>query len=114
MSVTLEVLQEVEPYVGLIELVHNSVAHSNYDALVQNVELLQISQLAKEELLRRFPKPSNVTPPHWDFENEDEEFAEAYLRNPPDPGPLSQYTNHGWIDDEQAEVFRNHEFFKNR
>lgn len=112
MSVTLEVLQEVEPYVGLIELVHNSVAHSNYDALVENVELLQISQQAKEELLRRFPKPSNVTPPHWDFENEDEEFAEAYLRNPPDPGPLSQYTNHGWIDDEQAEVFRNHEFFK--
>ena len=64
----------------------------------------QFQRMPEAELLSRFPRPSNVTPPHWDFENEDEEFAEAYLRNPPDPGPLSQYSNHGWIDDEQAEV----------
>ena len=47
------------------------------------------SEESKEELLRRFPEPVPVNPPHWDVSEEEEEHTEAYLRNPPDPGPLS-------------------------
>ena len=53
-----------------------------------------------------------INPPHWDVSDQEEEHTDASLRNPPDPGPLSQYQNHGWIDDATADTLREDQQFK--
>ena len=47
MSVSPEVLQEVQPFLPTIEWMYNSVAHSDYDSLVNNVNAWPISEDAK-------------------------------------------------------------------
>ena len=71
-----------------------------------------ISEDAKAELFRRYPKLVQLTPPIGILRMRTRNLLKHISGTLPDPGPLSQYTNHGWIDDGQAEVFRNHEFFK--
>ena len=106
------VAPEFVPFLSTIELAYNSLRFSNYDQFMAQIMGYPFSEESKEELLRRFPEPVPVNPPHWDVSDEEEEHTEAYLRNPPDPGPLSQYQNHGWIDDATADTLREHQQFK--
>jgi Z1 domain/Type III restriction enzyme, res subunit len=53
------------------------------------------------DLLRRFPNRVPLASPSWQDPD-----AVAILRDPPDPGPLANLKNHGWITDAQASSFR--------
>ena len=55
-----------------------------------------------EQLLVDFPDPRPVRPPSW----EEDDGAEAKLRDPPDVGPLARLKPWGWITDERAMSLR--------
>lgn len=60
-----------------------------------------ITKQDAQEVFARFPdRPSR--PPNW----EEEDDAVAYISDPPDPGPLAKYKDHGWIPDEIAKKLR--------
>ena len=60
----------------------------------------------------RFPQPGCAAPAHWGDDNSDEDFTEAFATDPRNPGPLSEYQNHGWMDDANPESYRQNEFYK--
>jgi hypothetical protein len=55
-----------------------------------------------EQLLVVFPDPRPIRPPSW----EEDDGAEAKLRDPPDAGPLARLKPWGWITDERAKSLR--------
>jgi hypothetical protein len=63
---------------------------SDYGAFVDLVngysQRGEISSSDAEDILETYPNPNPVTAPLWD----DEEGVEAYLKDPPDPGPLAE------------------------
>lgn len=61
-----------------------------------------VSKDELENLQRQFCNPRPRQPPDW----QEEEGVEAYLRNPPDSGPLAGISDRGWIDDETADRYR--------
>lgn len=88
------------------------IAHVDYLQFSDNINGLPISDSSKNKLFEMFPEPTCAAPVPLEGDDEDEDFAEAYLKNPPDPGPLSEYQNHGWIDAAGPDKYREHQFYK--
>ena len=103
---------DIAPYVTGLQFMYNAIGHANYQQIVDTINGYPISDEMKEELLHRFPQPGCVAPAHWYDDNEDEDFTEAFATDPRNPGPLSEYQNHGWMDDANPESYRQNEFYK--
>jgi hypothetical protein len=103
--------EELDSFLSLVETSYNVFGWSSYDHVLEQINGLPISDEGKEDLIRRFPPRGCAAPAEWDEDEEDEDFAEAYLKNPPDPGPLSQFADHGWIQDELDE-YRDDPFYQ--
>ena len=87
-----------------ITSMYDTMAGSDYGGFVDWVHSLveggQISSSDAEDVLARFPNPSPVSAPVWD----DEEGTEAYLKDPPDLGPLSDIPLRSWVSECEDEL----------
>jgi len=104
--------EDLTPYLGMLGALYNMTAHADYQQVSNSINGLPISDEMKDELHKRFPEPIFAEPIRLIDSGEEEDFAEAYLKNPPDPGPLSKYQNHGWVDDVGLEIYREDSFYK--
>ena len=82
-----------------ITSMYDTTAGSDYGGFVDWIHSLaeggQISSSDAEDVLTRFPNPSPVSAPVWD----DEEGTEAYLKDPPDLGPLADIPLRSWVSE---------------
>lgn len=61
----------------------------------------EISPSDAEDILEANPNPNPVTAPQWD----DEEDVEAYLKDPPDPGPLAECVPvRNWVSEIEGDL----------
>ena len=90
---------EISPFLGLLETQYEAYGYSDYKKVVDAIDMLPISDDCKVELRGRFPPREVAAPASWEDGDDEEDFSEAYLKNPPDPGPLANFSDHGWIDD---------------
>lgn len=82
-----------------IRSMFDTLAASDYGSFVDWVYSLvvegQITSSDAEEVIGKFPNPSPISAPIWD----DEEGTEAYLKDPPDLGPLSDIPLRRWVSE---------------
>ncbi|SVC09094.1 uncharacterized protein METZ01_LOCUS261948, partial [marine metagenome] len=74
------VREELDPFLSLVETSYNVLGWSAYDQVLEQINGLPISDEGKEDLVRRFPPRECAAPAQWDEDEEDEDFAEAYLK----------------------------------
>ena len=96
----------------LLESHYEGTAHSDYNGFLQFVDQLGFSEEKIEEVKMRFPKPGCTPPTPLQPKNEtSEDFTQGFATDPPDRGPLSEFDDHGWIDEFGADKFRKNEFY---
>jgi hypothetical protein len=103
---------ELAPFIAGLQFMYNAVGHSNYQQILDTIDAYPLSEEQKSDLKSRFPRPSCVAPAVWESPTEEEDFTESFATDPRDPGPLSEYQNHGWVDDFGADTLRENEFYK--
>lgn len=103
---------DLTPYLAMLNALYNMVGHIDYSQVSEAINGLPITDEMKTELHSRFPQPECAAPVAWEEDDGEEDYAEAYLKNPPDPGPLSEFSDHGWMDAADPDKYRNHPFYK--
>ena len=88
---------DVSSFIMALEFMYNAVGHSDYQQVVNQIEAYPISDLMKEKLKQRFPKPGCAAPASWNSDTSNEDFVEAFATDPRNPGPLSEFQKHGWM-----------------
>ena len=75
--------------VQIVNSLYQTIGSSNYGEFVDLINGFsqrdEITPSDAEQILETHPNPNPITAPVWD----DEEDVEAYLKDPPDPGPLA-------------------------
>jgi hypothetical protein len=104
--------ESIDPYVTSLQFMYNAVGHSNYQEIIDVIESFPISSELKEDLKARFPKPGCVAPASWNNYTDNEDFTEAFATDPRNPGPLSEFQEHGWMDDANPDSYREDLFYK--
>jgi len=103
---------DITPFVDGLIWMYNAIGHSDYQKILNAINGYPISTVMKKKLLQRFPQPGCVAPAHWDDDTSAEDFTEAYATDPRNPGPLSEYQNHGWMDNADPDSYRENDFYK--
>jgi len=87
----------------------DQMAHTNYGGFKEWFEAFcQRGELDFERELERYPQPGANAIPEFEFE----EGVEGTLRYPPDSGPLATYEDHGWMDDQDMDSYRNDSLYR--
>jgi hypothetical protein len=85
---------------------YDQLCWTDYPGFVDWLDTVQKSgaitpqELTDLSIAYRDPQPNRPA------ERPEEEGAIAYLRDPPDPGPLANFRYHGWVTDELANQYR--------
>ena len=103
---------DLTPYLAMLNALYNMVGHIDYSEVSEAINGLPITDEMKIELHSRFPQPECAAPVAWEEDDGEEDYAEAYLKNPPDPGPLSEFSDHGWMDAADPDKYRNPRYKK--
>ena len=103
---------DLAPYIPALEFMYNAIGYTDYQQIVDAINGYPLTDDQKADLHLRFPRPGCAAPAIWGTADEGEDFTEAYATDPRDPGPLSEYQNHGWVDDADPDTFRENDFYK--
>jgi len=101
----------LESYIRILQFQYNAIAYSDYKQFTESIKELNLSTEMNEKLFQRFPSPECVAPANLDNKF-DTEWAEAYATDPQNPGPLADYQNHGWMDKEDIDLYRENDQYK--
>jgi hypothetical protein len=104
--------EDISPYITGLQFMYNAIGYTDYQQIVDTINDYPISDEMKSELMQRFPQPGCAAPAHWDEDNSDEDFTEGFATDPRNPGPLSEYQNHGWMDAADPDSYRQNEFYR--
>ena len=85
---------------------------ADYQQILDTIDGYPLTEEQKADLRIKFPRPGCAAPADWEVADEGEDFTEAYATDPRDPGPLSEYQNHGWVDDADPDTFRENPFYE--
>jgi hypothetical protein len=103
---------DIAPYIPGLSFMYNAIGHSDYQTILDTINGYPIFTEMKDKLLQRFPQPGCTAPAHWDDDTSDEDFTEAFATDPVNPGQLSKFQNHGWMDKADPDSYRESVFFK--
>ena len=103
---------DISSFIMPIEFMYNAIGYTDYQQVVNQIEAYPISDSMKEKLKQRFPKPGCAAPAFWNSDTSNEDFVEAFATDPRNPGPLSEFQKHGWMDNADPESYREDSFYK--
>jgi len=103
---------DLTSFIHTLQFMYNAIGYTDYQQVIDTINGFPLSDDQKADLRSRFPQPGCAAPAIWETPIEEEDFTEAYATDPRDPGPLSEYQNHGWVDDADPDTFRENPFYK--
>ena len=103
---------ELAPFIPALQFMYNAVGFADYQQILDTIDGYPLTEEQKADLRIKFPRPGCAAPAEWEVADEGEDFTEAYATDPRDPGPLSEYQNHGWVDDADPDTFRENPFYE--
>ena len=104
--------EDISPYAVGLQFMYNAVGHTDYQQILSLIDDYPISSVMKEDLKRRFPRPGCAPPAFWNNDTSNEDFTEAFATDPRNPGPLSEFQDHGWMDNADPNSYREDRFYK--
>ena len=96
-------MDDWDDFRDFVEMRYDSMAFSDYSGFVRWLEgFCERSEKDFSDWVERYPDPGIQVIPSELIEDEEE----GELWYPPDTGPLADYEDHGWMDDQDMDCYR--------
>ena len=102
-------MDDWDDFRDFVEMRYDSMAFSDYSGFVRWLEgFCERSEKDFSDWIERYPDPGIQVIPSELIEDEEE----GELWYPPDTGPLADYEDHGWMDDQDMDCYRKDPLYK--
>jgi hypothetical protein len=103
---------DLAPFITVLRSFYNESAHTDYQRFLTMIDKFPLSVEDISDLKNRFPPPGCTPPAPLPQQETSEELTEGYATDPRDPGPLSTFQDHGWVDGFGPDELRENTFYK--